>query len=152
MPFPAFLQSVPLLGDHYFRRQAESVAQGESRPPPSRVHLIPASSPSAALRCSPMTHPNPPTAGAVSARLRRITKEIATLPGQLPVSWESGVLVAMDGDRMDVLRASRTRTLCAPFASPWGAHLACGVARAPCFLPCKCPQPRRAVFSHLCRL
>ena len=45
-------------------------------------------------------------AGAVSDRLRRITKEIATLPGQLPLAWESGVLLAMDEDRMDVLRAS----------------------------------------------
>ena len=36
-----------------------------------------------------------------------MTKEIATLPGQLPLSWESGVLVAMDEDRMDVLRVSK---------------------------------------------
>ncbi len=43
-------------------------------------------------------------AGAVSDRLRRVTKEIATLPGQLPLAWESGILVAMDEDRMDVLR------------------------------------------------
>lgn len=42
--------------------------------------------------------------GAVSDRLRRVTKEIATLPGQLPLSWDSGVLVAMDDVRMDVLR------------------------------------------------
>ena len=48
-----------------------------------------------------------PLAGAVSDRLRRVTKEIATLPGQLPLSWESGVLVGMDEDRMDVLRVSK---------------------------------------------
>ena len=45
-----------------------------------------------------------PHAGAVTDRLRRITKEVSTLPGQLPLEWESSILVAMDADRMDMLR------------------------------------------------
>ncbi|GAB4814004.1 hypothetical protein N2152v2_001050 [Parachlorella kessleri] len=43
--------------------------------------------------------------GAVTDRLRRITREISTLPGQLPLEWESSIFVAMDEDRMDVLSA-----------------------------------------------
>ena len=45
----------------------------------------------------------PPHSG-LSDRLRRITKEVASLAGQLPLSWESTVAAAMDEDRMDVLR------------------------------------------------
>jgi hypothetical protein len=36
--------------------------------------------------------------------LRRITREVASLAGQLPLAWESSVFAAMDDDRMDVLR------------------------------------------------
>ncbi|EFN59641.1 hypothetical protein CHLNCDRAFT_14051, partial [Chlorella variabilis] len=48
-------------------------------------------------------------------RLRRITKEVATLAGQLPLTWESSVLAAMDDDRMDVLRA----VIFAPHDTPY---------------------------------
>ena len=40
----------------------------------------------------------------MSDRLRRVTREVASLPGQLPVGWDSSVLVALDEDRLDVLR------------------------------------------------
>lgn len=43
-------------------------------------------------------------AGAVTDRTRRIMKEVSTLPGQLPLEWESSIFVGMDTDRMDVLR------------------------------------------------
>ncbi|KAI3429429.1 hypothetical protein D9Q98_005523 [Chlorella vulgaris] len=53
--------------------------------------------------------------GGVSDRLRRITKEVSTLPGQLPLTCESGVFCAMDDDRMDVLRA----VIMAPPGTPY---------------------------------
>ena len=37
-------------------------------------------------------------------RLRRITEEICTLSTSLPASWESSILVAVDDERMDMLR------------------------------------------------
>eukprot|EP00798_Chlamydomonas_sp_ICE-L_P026983 gene26984-8998_t len=37
-------------------------------------------------------------------RLKRITEEISTLSTSLPLSWESSVFVAVDEERMDVLR------------------------------------------------
>lgn len=43
--------------------------------------------------------------GDVHKRLRRITKEISTLPGQLPVAYQSSILLAIDEDRIDVIRA-----------------------------------------------
>ena len=55
--------------------------------------------------------------GDVHQRLRRITKEISSLPGQLPVGWESSILVGVDDDRMDVLRA----VIFAPPGTPY-AH------------------------------
>lgn len=45
------------------------------------------------------------TAGNAADRLRRLTKEISTLSTQLPVAWESSILVAVDNHRMDALRA-----------------------------------------------
>ncbi|KAG1669885.1 hypothetical protein FOA52_002411 [Chlamydomonas sp. UWO 241] len=38
-------------------------------------------------------------------RLKRITEEISTLSTSLPLNWESAILVAVDSDRIDVLRA-----------------------------------------------
>ncbi|GAX74518.1 hypothetical protein CEUSTIGMA_g1967.t1 [Chlamydomonas eustigma] len=38
-------------------------------------------------------------------RLKRITEELSTLSTSLPISWESTILVAVDEERMDVLRA-----------------------------------------------
>ncbi len=55
-------------------------------------------------RCLTLAPPLHPTPGGLSDRLRRITKEVATLPGQLPLSWESAILAAMDEDNMGVLR------------------------------------------------
>jgi hypothetical protein len=43
-------------------------------------------------------------AGAGPDRARRLTREISTLSGQLPVEWESSVVVAVDEERMDALR------------------------------------------------
>lgn len=62
-------------------------------------------------------------AGGLSDRLRRITKEVSTLPGQLPLGWESAVLAAMDEDNMGVLR--------------WGHGAAGGwpAAAGPCCVP-----------------
>ena len=37
-------------------------------------------------------------------RLMRITHEVCTLSTSLPLSWESSVLLAVDKERMDVLR------------------------------------------------
>ncbi|KAI7837746.1 hypothetical protein COHA_008378 [Chlorella ohadii] len=70
--------------------------------------------------------------GAVSDRLRRVTKEIATLPGQLPLAWESGILAAMDEDRMDVLRA----LIFAPNETPY----ACGAFAFDILLPPEYPN------------
>ncbi|KAL4443060.1 hypothetical protein ABPG77_008551 [Micractinium sp. CCAP 211/92] len=55
------------------------------------------------------------TGGGLSDRLRRITKEVATLPGQLPLSWESAILAAMDEDNMGALRA----VIFAPHDTPY---------------------------------
>ena len=38
-------------------------------------------------------------------RLRRITEELATLATSLPVTWDSSILLAVDEERVDVLRA-----------------------------------------------
>lgn len=52
------------------------------------------------------SHPRPSLcAGSGPDRLRRLTREISTLSGTLPVEWESSVLVAVDEERLDVLRA-----------------------------------------------
>lgn len=64
--------------------------------------VVPHQAPALSLASSPLPHCLP--AGGLSDRLRRITKEVATLPGQLPLSWESAVLAAMDEDNMGVLR------------------------------------------------
>lgn len=42
----------------------------------------------------------------VRKRLRRITEEISTLSTSLPLSWESSICVAVDTERMDVLRCA----------------------------------------------
>lgn len=43
--------------------------------------------------------------GDAAARLRQMTKEISTLPSQLPIDWDSSILVAVDENRLDALRA-----------------------------------------------
>jgi baculoviral IAP repeat-containing protein 6 len=43
--------------------------------------------------------------GDAAARLRRMTKEISSLPSQLPIDWDSSILVAVDENRLDALRA-----------------------------------------------
>ena len=37
-------------------------------------------------------------------RLKRITEEISTMSTSLPASWDSCIFVAVDDERMDVLR------------------------------------------------
>ena len=79
--------NVPTLSCQHYIEPPLAVFPCWARPPhivPCRVCVVPA--------------------GGVSDRLRRITKEVATLAGQLPLTWESSVLAAMDDDRMDVLR------------------------------------------------
>jgi hypothetical protein len=86
----------------------------------------------------PLDQPTGPglcCAGGVSDRLRRITKEVSTLPGQLPLTYESGVFCAMDDDRMDVLRCVWCLLCC--------AVLCCDAMR--CDVPAQ-----RCVWSVLC--
>ena len=40
-------------------------------------------------------------------RLKRITEEISTMSTSLPASWDSCIFVAVDDERMDVLRWER---------------------------------------------
>lgn len=114
--------------DHYFRQQAPGAAQGERCA--SALPLTLCCSPFLPCRpCSSLaaartSHPGAPTppvlapAGAVSDRLRTIMKEVSTLPGQLPLAWESSILVAVDEERMDVLRCARVLRACVFWCSP----------------------------------
>lgn len=128
---PSLLQTLPLLHDHYFRQQAQASPEGRNaRLASCQLHhnAFPAGWPW-------RTHSFCCPAGSVSDRLRRITREVSSLAGQLPLSWESSVLVAMDEDRMDVLRVrARSINTCRPCRLRYCDSVAAGM-QVPCSAP-----------------
>lgn len=74
-------------------------------------------------------------------RLRRITSEIGTLATSLPLAHGTGILLAVDEERLDVLRAVLLPAPDTPYA--WGAFV------FDILLPADYPNRQGSGFWHM---